>query len=196
VRRLSALALTAVFSLLTSAAYAAEAAPKSLPPQIDFANPLTKSQVVWLGVIFLGLYLLLSRWALPQVSAVLQTRAARIAADLQAAQAAKEMADIAVAELTDATRKAQAEALSSVATAVDAAKAEAAVQAAAANAKLETQLAEAEQRIAAARAAALGALRGVATTATADVVTRLAGITAEPATIEQAVDRALAARAA
>lgn len=180
--------------LISSAAQAAE--EKKGMPQLDFANPLTLSQVVWLAIIFFTLYLLLSRWALPQVAAVLESRAARIAGDLDAARDAKAAADGAVAELTAATRKAQAEAQASVSTAVDAAKAEAAVKANAANAKLEAQLAEAEQRIAAARAAALGALRGVAATATADVVTRLAGITAEPSTIEQAVDRALAARAA
>ncbi len=180
--------------LISSAAQAAE--EKKGMPQLDFANPLTLSQVVWLAIIFFTLYLLLSRWALPQVAAVLESRAARIAGDLDAARDAKAAADGAVAELTAATRKAQAEAQASVSTAVDAAKAEAAVKANAASAKLEAQLAEAEQRIAAARAAALGALRGVAATATADVVTRLAGITAEPSTIEQAVDRALAARAA
>lgn len=180
--------------LISSAARAAE--EKKGMPQLDFANPLTLSQVVWLAIIFFTLYLLLSRWALPQVEAVLENRAARIAGDLDAARDAKLAADAAVTDLTAATRKAQAEAQASVTAAVDAAKAEAATQASAANTRLEAQLAEAEQRIAAARVQAMGALRDVATTTTADVVTRLAGITAEPATIAQAVDRALAARAA
>jgi F-type H+-transporting ATPase subunit b len=73
-------------------------------PQLDFANPLTLAQVVWLGIIFFALYLLLSRWALPRVAAVLEIRAAAIAADLDAARGAKVKADTAVDELTRATR--------------------------------------------------------------------------------------------
>jgi F-type H+-transporting ATPase subunit b len=181
------------FLLLSSAAMAEE---KKGMPQLDFANPLTISQVVWLAIIFFTLYLLLSRWALPQVGAVLEARASRIAGDLDAAKAAKAKADAAVAELLAATKQAHAEAQASVSAAVDAAKAEAAIQSAAANAKLEAQLSAAEQRIATARASALGALREVALTTATDVVTRLTGTAADPQNIEQAVDRALAARAA
>jgi len=177
-------------------AFAAEKVEKILPPQIDFANPLTKSQVVWLGIIFFALYLLLARWALPQVGEVLAARSARIGADLDAARAAKASADEAVAELTAATRHAQAEALAEVTGAVDAAKAQAAVQAVIANTRLEKQLADAEARINAARVASVGALNDVALSATADVVTRLAGFTPDASLVEHAVGRALAARAA
>lgn len=177
---------------LTSAASAAE---KGMP-QLDFANPLTVAQVVWLAIIFFALYLLLDLWALPQVSVVLKDRAARIGADLEAARLAKAHADAAIAELTAATRKAQAEAQAAVTTAVEAAMADAATQAVAANARLDTLLAQAEQRIGAARAASVGALHEVAVTATADVVTRLAGFAPDAAVIENAVGLALAARAA
>lgn len=195
-RGLKALLTAGTVLLLTSAAYAAEVAEKTLPPQIDFANPLTKSQVVWLFIIFFALYLLLDRWALPQVGEVLEARAARIAADLDAARAAKAQSDAAVAELTAATKKAQAEAQAQIAGAVDSAKAEAAAAAATANARLEQQLAEAEKQIDAAKAASVGALRDVSKTTTADVVTRLAGITPDSSVVDSAVDRALAARAA
>ena len=179
--------------LLPSAVMAEE---KKGMPQLDFANPLTISQVIWLAIIFFTLYLLLSRWALPQVGAVLEARASRIAGDLDAAKAAKAKADAAVAELKAATAKAHAEVQSAVNVAVTAAKAEAATHTAAANAKLEAQLEAAEQRISAARTAAMGALREVATTTTVDVVTRLTGAAVGTPIIEQAVDRALAARAA
>jgi len=163
-------------------------------PQLDFANPLTTAQVVWLAIIFVVLYLLLSRWALPQVGAVLEMRASRIQADLQAAHAAKASADAAVAELTAATREAQATAQAEINTAVTAANAAAAAQAATLNARLEKQLAEAEQRIAAARASAMGALRNVATDTASAVVTRLVGSAPAAGAVEQAVDAALAAR--
>jgi F-type H+-transporting ATPase subunit b len=163
-------------------------------PQLDFANPLTISQVVWLAVIFLALYLLLSRWALPQVGAVLEMRANRIQADLQAAHAAKASADSAVMELTAATREAQATAQAEINSAVATATEAAAAQSASLNARLEKQLAEAEQRIGAARAAAMGALRNVATDTATAVVTRLVGSTPNAGAVEQAVDAALAAR--
>lgn len=178
----------------TALAAAAAGEKKGGMPQLDFANPLTISQVVWLAIIFFVLYLLLSRWALPQVGAVLEMRANRIQADLQAAHAAKASADAAVAELTAATREAQATAQAEINTAVTAATQAAAAQAASLNARLEKQLAEADQRIAAARASAMGALRNVATDTASAVVTRLVGAAPASASVEQAVDAALAAR--
>lgn len=176
-----------------SAALAA-AEKKGGMPQLDFANPLTTAQVVWLAIIFVVLYLLLSRWALPQVGAVLEMRASRIQTDLQAAHAAKASADAAVAELTAATREAQASAQAEINTAVTAANQAAAAQAATLNARLEKQLADAEQRINAARASAMGALRNVATDTASAVVTRLVGTAPAAGAVEQAVDAALAAR--
>jgi F-type H+-transporting ATPase subunit b len=192
-RGLQALA-SAGFLLLTSSAYAEEA--KKGMPQLDLANPLTTSQVIWLAVIFLALYLLLSKWGLPQVATVLETRAKTIADDLDAARLAKTLADTAHTEMLTATHKAQAEAQAEVTAAVDAAKAQAARKAAEANADMERRLAQAEIRIASARDASVGALREVSLAATSDVVTRLAGFTPSQATIDHAVDHAIAARAA
>ncbi len=121
-------------------------------PQLNFKSPLTTSQVVWGAIIFVLLYVLLSRWALPKVGSVMEERRSRIAGDLDTAHGAKAQADAAVAELTEATRRARSEAQASVAAATQQAKAEAATQAAAANEKLDAQLVEAEGRIAAARA--------------------------------------------
>lgn len=178
--------------LLASSAFAEEA--KKGMPQLDFHNPLTVSQVVWLAIIFLALYLMLSKWALPQVDSVLKARAGAIAADLDAARGAKEAAETAITELTSATQAAQATARMEIATAVDAAKAAADAQLAADNARLEAQLAAAETRIAAARASALGALREVATEATGVVVGRLTGSAADAKAVDAAVGSLLAAR--
>jgi F-type H+-transporting ATPase subunit b len=181
-------------SLATSVAFAAEEHAKGGMPQLDFANKLTISQVVWLAIIFVVLYLLLSRWALPQVGAVLEMRAARIAQDLDAARAAKAQADGAVAELTAATRAAQATAQAEIAGAVAAAKEAAAAQAVTLNADLERQLAAAEARIGAARTAAMGALRQVAGETAVDVIARLTGTEADRGQVDQAVGTVLAAR--
>ncbi len=186
------LAAAACVSFFASVAVAAEA--KKGMPQLDFGNVLTKSQVVWLAIIFVLLYLLLSKWALPMVGTVLEKRAATIAGDLQAAQTAKLAADAAVAELTAKTRAAQAGAQAEIASAVDAAKAVATAQAASLNARLEAQLSEAERQIAAARNAAMGALRQVAGETAAVVVARLTGTSPAAATIDTAVGSALAVR--
>jgi F-type H+-transporting ATPase subunit b len=164
-------------------------------PQLDFGNPLLLSQVVWLAIIFLALYLLLSRWALPQVGTVLAKRASVIAADLDAAHRAKELAEAAIAELTQATRQAHATAQTEIAEAVAAAKARADAQSAELNARLDAQIAEAEQRIAAARTSALAALEQVAVDTANAVVARLIGAPLDHGAVPHAVAAVLAARA-
>lgn len=163
-------------------------------PQLDFANPLTVSQVVWGSIIFVLLYVLLSRWALPKVAVVVEARHATVAGDLETARAAKAEADAAVAELTAATRHARAEAQGAVASATLQAKTEAAAQAAVMNAHLDAQLSEAEGRIGQARTAAMGALRQVASEAATAVVTRLTGRAPDGAVVDRAVGELLAAR--
>lgn len=163
-------------------------------PQLDFANPLTTSQVVWMLLIFAALYLALRNWALPMVGSVIEMREQRIQADLETARHAKEEADRAVAEVAERSRAASADAQAEIARAVAAAKAEADARAKADNEKLETQLAEAEQRIHAAREQAMGALRQVATETAATVVSRLTGNEPDHQRIEEAVGDAMAAR--
>jgi F-type H+-transporting ATPase subunit b len=193
-----ALAAASCWLLIAShVAMAADEPPKQEGmPQLNFANPLTTAQVVWLAIIFAVLYFLLARWALPQVAEVLEFRAASIARDLDAARAAKAEADAATAELTAATRSAQAAAQAEIANAVDAAHKAAAAQAAELNARLEAQLAGAEARIDAARKAALGALREVATGTAQNVVDRLTGTSFDHATVAAAVNDVMATRTA
>ncbi len=163
-------------------------------PQLNFANSLTGSQVVWLAIIFAIFYVLLSRVALPQVAQVLEQRSATIAGDLEAARGAKEQADLAVQELTLATRKAHADAQAAIAAAVAEAKAEAARHAVQLNQTLEAQLAAAEQQITAARGTAMAALRDVATETASAMVQRLASVAAPRETVDLAVGAVLAGR--
>jgi len=175
--------------LLPAVALAAEGMP-----QLDLANPLTTSQVIWGAIIFVVLYVVLSRNGLPQVASVLDERAARISLDLDGARAAKVRADAGVADAREATAKARAEAQAAIAVAVDEAKKAAAIQAETLNARLEKQLAESEAQITAARASAMSALRQVATDTAATVVTRLTGVSPDQARLNAAVGTALAAR--
>jgi F-type H+-transporting ATPase subunit b len=182
--------------ILASAALLLSAAgpEKEGMPQLNFATPLTISQVVWGAIIFVLLYLLLARWGLPKVAEVVDARHATVAGDLETARAAKAEADGAVAELTAATRQARAEAAAAVAAATLAAKTEAAEQAARMNANLDAQLTEAEGRIGQARAAAMGALRQVANEAATAVVTRLTGHAPRDGVVDHAVADLLAVR--
>jgi F-type H+-transporting ATPase subunit b len=163
-------------------------------PQLDFANPLTTWQVYWGAAIFVVLYVLLSRVGLPKVGAVLQERAAHIAADLQAAQVQKTQADTAVAELTATIQRSRADAQAQINHAVDQAKGEAAAQAATLNARLEQQLQAAEARINEARAAAMSALHQVATDTATTMIARLTGTAPDSGRVDGAVAAALTAR--
>lgn len=182
--------------LLSSAALAAGGGGGAGMPQLDFANPLTKAQVVWGAIIFAVLYLLLSRWGLPQVASVLAEREGKIAGDLEAARAAKARADAAIAELSEATAKSRAEALAAINAANEKAKEAAAAQAATLSAQLDTQIAQAETQIAAARTSAMSALNQAARDTAENVIVRLTGAAPDVAALDRAVARALAARAA
>lgn len=165
-------------------------------PQMDFANPLTNTQILWMAVILVVLYLVLSRWGLPEIGQVLENRAAVIARDLAAAREAKAAADRAAAELNLNLKHAREAAQAQIAAAAAAAKAEAAAKAAALAAELHLKLAQAEARIDAGRMAALGAIKPVAMEAGAAMLERLTGEPAEPGRLAARVDDALARRAA
>jgi F-type H+-transporting ATPase subunit b len=165
-------------------------------PQMDFANPLTSSQVVWMAVILVVLYALLSNWGLPQVGKVLENRAAVIARDLAAARAAKQQADQAVAQLNATIAQARSTAQAEVAKAAANAKADAAATSAALAARLEAKLAESEAQIAATKAAALAAIKPVAAEAASSILLKLTGSLPAEDKLASRLEQALAARKA
>ncbi len=163
-------------------------------PQLAFGNPLTFTQVLWGVPIFVLLYILVSRVALPQVAQVLDQRSAMIRTDLDTANAAKARADAAAAEMAATTAQARAEAQAAISKAMELAQAQAAADAAVLNEKLEVQIKAAEARIATARVAAMSALRDVALSTATTVLGRLTGISPDSGAVAGAVDRALSAR--
>ncbi len=165
-------------------------------PQLAFGNPLTLGQLFWGAVIFLVLYLALSRSALPLVGAVLDERRARIDGDLDAAKSARNEADRAIIELRRARRVAAAEAASMVDKVVSEARAQAASRTAEMNARLEADIARAETAVTEAREAAMGSIRAVAGGTTQLLVARLIGHEADESLVGAKVDAALAARPA
>jgi F-type H+-transporting ATPase subunit b len=182
-------ALTLVPLLTLPAAAMAEGMP-----QLDFKTPLTISQVVWGAIIFVVLYIMLSRTALPLVASVLEERATKIAKDLDEARAAKAQADDGMREADAATARARAESQAAINAALGVAKTAAAAQAEVLNTRLEKQLQESETQIAQARASAMSALRQVATETAATVVTRLTGKEPDAGRLDSAIGSALTAR--
>jgi len=162
-------------------------------PQLQFGDPLVLAQAVWMLIIFGVLYYVLRTYVLPPVGEVLEHRAARIAADLDAAHEAKLTADAALAELRAATARARAEAQGAIAEAVQEARAQAQARAEVLNARLAEQVAAAELRITASRDAAMGTLRDVATETATALLNKLVG-RADAAAVDAAVGQALSAR--
>ena len=178
-----------LLALVPSAAMA-----DSALPQMDFSNILTWSQLGWMVAIMAVLYLLLSRWGLPEIGKVIENRAAVIARHLAAARAAKQEADQAVALLNATLASARADARAELAKAMADAKAAALAQSTSLNTRLEAKIAEAEARIEAARAAAVAAIKPVATEATEEILQKLTGVKAGQDQLVNYVDAVLAAR--
>jgi len=185
------LALAVLLSLCPAIAMA-----ESSMPQMDFTNPLTTSQVLWMAVILVALYLLLAGWGLPEMGKILQNRAATIEADLKAARAAKAEADKAVAELNKTMKEARAAAQAQMAAAVAEAKAKALTQSQALAAKLAAQLEDSEAQITKAREAAIAAIKPVAADAAAEILRRLTGQQPDAAALIPEIEAAYAAQAA
>jgi F-type H+-transporting ATPase subunit b len=134
------------------------------------------SQLLWLTVTFVTLYLLMSKIALPRIGSILEQRTQRIGSDINEARRLKGESDAAIAayEKALADARARAQALVSDARQRQAAEAEAARKAL--DAELNARIAEAERGIAQAKAAAMVNVRGIATEAAAAIVERLIGI--------------------
>jgi F-type H+-transporting ATPase subunit b len=191
-KRIRFAALCTLAMLPAVVGHAAEGGSGGMP-QLDFGNPMTISQVVWLFIIFAVLYGIMSKVALPGVAAVLEERRRRIDGDLEVAQAAKQRADAAMSDHQAATARARGEAQAAIATATQQAQLAAAARGEALNAQLSAQIDAAEQRIGASRDAAMGALRQVASETAVALVARLTG-GADNGAVERAVDRELAVR--
>jgi F-type H+-transporting ATPase subunit b len=185
------LGITALLSLAPAAAMA-----EGTLPQMDFHNPLTATQVLWMAVILVVLYLVLARWGLPEMGKVLESRASVIAGDLAAARAAKTAADQAVAQLNATMTQARNAAQAQIASAVTQAKAQAGVNAAALAARLDAKLAASEAQIDAARTQAMAAIKPVAEATASTILSKLTGNVPEGEPLARRVDEALAARKA
>jgi F-type H+-transporting ATPase subunit b len=145
------------------------------------------SQLLWFAIVFVVLYLLMGRVALPRVGRIFEARRTRIAADLDQAAALQRQAEEAGAayEKTLADAKANAQALAQQMRERLAADSEARRK------ELETslnaKLAAAESQIAGTRTQAMANVGGIAADTAAAIVERLTGMKPNSASIAEAL---------
>jgi len=146
---------------------------KGFPP---FDGKSFPSQLLWLALVFIALYVLMSRVALPRIGSIIEDRRKRIDGDLAEAQSLKGQSDAAIAAhekaLADARGRAQTlanETREKAAAAAEARRKEV-------DASLHGKIADAEKTIASTRSAAMANVHGIATDAAAAIVERLTGV--------------------
>ena len=157
----------------TSTEHPAGGSAHPFPP---FNRETYPSQLLWLTLTFVALYLLMARVALPRVDSILARRRARIDGDLAEALRLKGESDAAIAayEKALADARGRAQALVNDARQRQATEAEAGRKAL--DATINDRITQAESGIAQTKTAAMVNVRGIATEAAAAIVERLIGI--------------------
>jgi F-type H+-transporting ATPase subunit b len=156
-----------------------------------FEKDTFASQLVWLAITFIALYLLISRIAIPRIGGIIEAREKRIAGDLAEAQRLKAESEAALAAYEKALAEARNRAQAMGAEIRDRLHAEAEENRKALEAKLNAELAEAEKTIAATKSAAMANVRSIAVDTAGVIVERLVGAAPAPAAVTAAVDEAL-----
>ena len=150
------------------------------------------SQLFWLALTFGTFYFFISRVALPQIGEVLETRSARIAKDIDEANAMKAQADAALAAYEQSLATARNNANDIAGKARDAAKADAEATRTRIEAGLAGQMQDAEKRIGDIKAKAMNNLNDIAEETASAIVSQLFGGKFDKADIAAAVKSARA----
>ena len=163
-------------------------------PQLDFST--FPSQIFWLAIAFVILYLALDRYLIPRIGGAIEERKDRIADDLDMAARKKAEADAAMLaydkNLADARAKANFIAAENRAALDEQLAKETAAQ----EAELDKSAAKAEKQIAKARSEAMKHVEEIALDVAADMVATLGGIKADPKKLQKALETARAGSAA
>jgi len=159
-------------------------------PQLEASTFI--SQLFWLAITFVGLYLVMWKVVIPRVADVLRDRQERLDDDLEKAEALRnEAASVLEAyEKTVADGRARAQAM--LREAADQNDKVAAIRQAALGEQLAQQTAAAEARIEGARKEALANIRSIAAEAAQAATLRLSGATITQDEAEEAVAAILA----
>jgi F-type H+-transporting ATPase subunit b len=158
-------------------------------PQLD--PSVWPTQLIWLAITFIALYLIVWRIALPRIADVLEARQRKLDDDLKKATALKDEAESILAEYERMRADAQASAHKVLQKAQDEMKAEAERQGHELAARLSKQTEEAEARIGEAKSAALASLEGTVKEVVAAATEKLIGVKSGEQEIAQAVGQVM-----
>ena len=129
-------------------------------PQLKFQD--FPPQLIWLALVFIGLYLLMSRWLVPSIGNVLDARSGRIAGDLAEAKRLKDETSQAISDYEKALSDARSKAGAMAQGERDRLKAEIDAERAKVESQLSGRIAHAEEQIKAAKDTAMGQVHGIA----------------------------------
>lgn len=149
-------------------------------------------QIVWLLVIFVALYVVLSKVLLPKVSGALASREGKIAGDIAEARRLKEEAEAQAAAAASAGAEARKRAQKLASDAKAKAHAEAAAIEAAEGERLSAQLDKAEAGINAAREQAMTNVRSIGAETAQAIIEKLTGAAPEAGEIDAALSASAA----
>ena len=168
----------------------ATTAHTELPGKAPFP-PLQKenfaSQLFWLAICFVVLYLITSKLAIPRIGGIVEARRNRIAGDLAEANKLKEQSDSALRSYEKSLADARARAQSLANDTRDKLNAEAEEARRRLETALNVKLAEAEKTIAATKTTAMANVQGIAIETATAIVERLIGAAPAGKAVESAV---------
>jgi F-type H+-transporting ATPase subunit b len=168
----------------TSTGHPPEGGHGGFPP---FQSETFASQLIWLAIAFVLLYLLMAKLALPRVAKIIDGRQKHIADDIAEAGRLKVQSDEAVAAYEKALADARARAQTIANETRDRQAAEAAASRKTIEDQLNAKLAEAEKSIAATKQAAMTNVRAIAEDAARAIIERLIGVAPSEKAVANAV---------
>jgi F-type H+-transporting ATPase subunit b len=160
-------------------------------PFPPFNKETFASQMFWLVIFFVALYVIIARFAIPRLGGIIEARSQRIDGDLAEAKKLKDQSDAALAgyekSLADARGRAQALAAETR----DKLNAEADATRKKLETELNARLAKAEETIAATKTSAMSNVQGIAIDTASAIVERLIGTAPAGSAVQAAVADAL-----
>jgi F-type H+-transporting ATPase subunit b len=160
----------------------------NFPP---FQKDTFASQLFWLAITFVLLYVVMAKVALPRVGSIIEARRTRIDGDLGEANRLKASAEDTMAAYEKSLVEARSRAQTIGNETRDRLNAEAEKSRKALDEQLNGKLAEAEKTIAATKSQAMSNVRSIATDAASAIVTRLIGTAPAESAVASAVDSVL-----
>ncbi len=160
----------------------------NFPP---FDQTTFSSQLVWLAICFVALYLFLSRIALPRVSTLIEQRSDRISRDLDEATRLKDETEKAIATYEQALAEARSKAHSIAQETRDTLQSEVNKEKAEVEQQIAQKLEEAESRITASKQAALAKVNDIASETTSALVDKLVSMNVSADDINEAVNASI-----